>query len=158
MRLAQSQPQLVADLLQRVRRLDAVLHHVARSLEKQTVVCDRAISIDRLDDDPVDPYPDTRTADLVRLAASAGPDAHVVIEAYATTVELSDEERLAAPLLDVALAFDQLAEVLVDWARRAPAPAPVVEVRAVIDAAQVRLDELGVPVEESGPPRRGRRG
>ena len=156
-RLAQSQPQLVADLLTRVRRLDAVLHHVARPLERHTVTCDRAVTIDNVDGPPIDPYSDTRTADLVRLAASAGEDGHVVVEAYLDAVDLTPEERAAAPLLEIALGFDRLAEELVAWARVAPAPAPVEAVEATIDAAQRRLDELGVPVEEGPPPGRGRR-
>jgi hypothetical protein len=155
-RLAQSQPQLVADLLQRVRRLDAVLHHVARPLERQTVVCDRGISIDTVDDE-TDPYPDTRIADLVRLAASAGEHGDVVIEAYLGEVDLDDAERNALPLLGVALWLDELAEHLVAWARIAPAPAPVDAVQATINAAQQRLDALGVPVEERPPGRGGRR-
>ena len=154
-RLAQSQPQLVADLLTRVRRLDAVLHHVARPLEVHTVRCDRGLTIDTFDGEPIDPYPDTRTVDLARLAVSARETGHVVIEAYLDLIDLTAEERGALPLLAVALEFDTLAESLVAWATIAPAPAPVDEVRATIEVAQIRMDELGVPVEE-GPPRRGR--
>lgn len=154
-RLAQSQPQLVADLLTRVRRLDAVLHHVARSLESHTVPCDRGLTVDTFDNAPADPYPDARVADLTRLAASAADRGDVVIEAYVEVIDLTPEERAALPLLTVALAFDQLADSVVAWAEIAPAPAPVDEVRAVIGMTQRRMDDLGVPVEE-GPPRRGR--
>ena len=156
-RLAQSQPQLVADLLQRVRRLDAVLHHVARPLERHTVVCDRALDLDTVDGDIVDAYPDARTADLARLAARAGDEGDVVIESYLAVVDLDAEEVAALPLLGVARGFDQLADQLVAWAVTAPSPAPIDSVTAVITAAQARMDELGVPVEER-PPRRGRSG
>ena len=156
-RLAQSQPQLVADLLQRVRRLDAVLHHVARPLERQTVLCDRRLGLDTVDQAPAAPYPDTRLADLVRLADDAGEDGDVVIEAYLGAVDLSPEERGALPLLGIAFWFDRLADELVEWAQVAPAPAPIDAVRATTNAAQRRMDELGVPVEQ-GPPRRGRSG
>lgn len=154
-RLAQAEPQLVADLLQRVRRLDAVLHHVARPLERHTVVCDRAISVDTLSDGAVDPYPDTRMADVARLAARAGDAGDVVIESYVEASDLEAEEVSALPLLGVAWWFDQLAEELVAWAQRAPAPAPIEAVTATITAAQQRMDDLGVPVEEA-PSRRGR--
>ena len=115
-RLAQSQPQLVADLLQRVRRLDAVLHHVAKPLERRTVVCDRGLDLDSVDGAILEPYPDTRTADVARLAARAGDDGDVVIESYLAAAELDAEEVAALPLLGVAWRFDQLAES----ARRAP--------------------------------------
>ena len=48
----------VAAVLELVRRLDAVLHHVARPLERHTVVCDRSISIDAV----ADPVERTRSA------------------------------------------------------------------------------------------------
>lgn len=155
-RLASPEPQLVADLLTRVRRLDATLQQAASILAKQTVVCDRGLTLDTVDGDPVDPYPDTRTADLARLAVDAGDDADVVVEAYVESIELGPAEMAALPLLGVALTIDTLADEIVAWARVAPAPAPVELIRDTIDALQARLDELGVPVEEA-PPGRGRR-
>ncbi|MEO0494044.1 MAG: hypothetical protein AAF081_11565 [Actinomycetota bacterium] len=155
-RLASPEPQLVADLLVLVRRLDATLRQAASILAKQTVVCDRALGLDTVDGDPIEPYPDTRTADLARLATTAGDDADVVVEAYLAEAELGPAEIAALPLLGVALTFDALTDELVDWARIAPAPAPVSRIRETIDEVQSRLDELGVPVEEP-PPGRGRR-
>ena len=156
-RLAQPHPQLVADLLTLVRRLNAVLHLVAKPLGRHTVVCDRALTLATVDGPAVDPHPDTRTADLARLVADAGTDGDVVVEAYLAEIDLDPEERAALPLLGVAVEFDTLAEELVVWARVAPgAGAPVDRVRAVIETTQRRLDELGVPVEEIS--RRGRRG
>ncbi|MEM9520193.1 MAG: hypothetical protein AAGA37_12785 [Actinomycetota bacterium] len=155
-RLAQSQPQLVADLLTLVRRLDAVLHHVARPLAAQTVMCDRAITLETSGREPSSPYPDTRCADVARLAYRAGADGHVVIDAYVEVTDLTGEERMAIPLLGVAVLFDELAERLVAWALVAPASAPVEDVRAVITAGQQRLDELGVPVEDRPQHRGGR--
>ncbi|MEM8706830.1 MAG: hypothetical protein AAGE98_10270 [Actinomycetota bacterium] len=155
-RLASPEPQLVADLLTRVRRLDATLSQASSILAKQTVVCDRALTLDTVDGEPVDPYPDTRTADLARLAAASGDEADVVVEAYLAEVDLGAAEVAALPLLGVALTIDTLADELVGWARIAPAPAPTDRIRATIAAVQTRLDELGVPVEEP-PMGRGRR-
>ena len=77
-RLALPEPALVARVLELVRRLDAVLQQLARPLERRSVLCDRAMSLELVDTDaavlggPLGPYPDTRVADLVRLARSAG--------------------------------------------------------------------------------------
>ncbi len=161
-RLALPEPALVARVLELVRRLDAVLHQLARPLERRSVVCDRAMSIDLLDDTrttlrgPHEPSPDTRVADLVRLARSAGADGHAVVDAYVAVVELDAEEQHAIPLLAVALEFDDLAEALATWAPTAPAPPPVPLVEATCGLVQDQLDALGVPREE-GPPPRGRR-
>lgn len=158
-RLALPEPMVVVEVATLVRRLDAVLHHVATPLAKQTVVCDRALTLASVEGDPLEPYADTRGADAARLAADAGSDGHAVIEAYLTTAELTHEERVALPLLGVALELDGLAQLLADWAVTAPAAPPVERVHATCAAVTARLDELGVPVEESGPPRgRGRRG
>lgn len=156
-RLAQPEPGLVDAIAPLVRRLDAVLHHVARPLEKRTVVCDRQLSVDNADGAPLDPYPDTRTADLARLAASAGGDADVVVDAYIAEEELGPEEIAALPLLDVALRFDAMAEALVVWAQAAPAAVPIDLVESTTAAIRSRLDELGVPEEQGPPPRGGRR-
>lgn len=156
-RLAQPEPELVDAIAPLVRRLDAVLHHVARALEEHTVVCDRALTLDTVEDEPADPYPDTRTADVARLAADAGDEADVVVEAYAAEIELASEESAALPLLGVALRFDDLAETLVTWARTAPAPAPADLIRSTTAEVAERLDELDVPEESDRPPQgRGR--
>ena len=158
-RLALPEPMIVVEVANHIRRLDTVLHHVATPLAKQTVSCDRAISLGTVDGEPIDPYPDTRIADVARLAASAGPVGDVVVESYVGEVELTQEERVALPLVGVALQLDSLAELLADWAITAPATPPVADVRAAAAAVKARMDELGVPVEDGGPPRgRGRRG
>ena len=156
-RLAQPEPLLVDTIAPLVRRLDAVLHYVARPLEKTTVTCDRALSLATVDDEPVDPYPDTRVADLARLADEAGADGGAVIDGYAAIAPLGEAETSALPLLGVALAVDRLADALVEWALVAPAPAPVELVTATCASVQARLDDLGVPVEDGPPPRGGRR-
>lgn len=158
-RLALPEPMIVVEVANHIRRLDTVLHHVATPLAKQTVWCDRSISLANIDGDPLDPYPDTRIADVARLAVSAGTVGDVVVEAYVGEVELTQEERVALPLIGVALQLDSLAQLLAEWAVTAPAPPPVDEVRSIAAAIQARMDELDVPVEQSGPPRgRGRRG
>lgn len=156
-RLAQPEPTLVDRIATLVRRLDAVLHAVARPLEKGTVTCDRALTLASVDGAPVDPYPDTRTADLARLIADADADGGAVLDAYAAATELTTVERRALPLLEVALAFDELAESLVAWAQVAPAPAPVDLVETTCATVEARLDELGVPAEGDQPPRGARR-
>lgn len=158
-RLALPEPMIVVEVANHIRRLDTVLHHVATPLAKQTVLCDRAISLETVSGPPIDPYPDTRIADVARLAASAGPVGDVVVEAYARDVDLTQEERVALPLIGVALQLDSLAQLLADWAVTAPAAPPVDDVRSTASAVKARMDELDVPVEQSGPPRgRGRRG
>lgn len=158
-RLAQPEPARVAGVLELVRRLDAVLHQLGRALEQHTVICDRSLSLASVTEDasgwrladPVDPYPDTRIADLVRLAMSAGPDGDQVVDAYLVGVELTTQEHQALPLLGVAAHLDALAEVLVAWAPTAPAPPPVQVVDDVCATVLGHLDALGVPVED-GPP------
>lgn len=166
-RLAQPEPARVAGVLELVRRLDAVLHQLARPLERHTVVCDRSLTLDAASEtpsgwelaEPADPYPDTRVADLVRLASSAGPEGDQVVDAYVAEVELAPEEQHGLALLSVAVQFDRLANVLVEWAPTAPAPPPVEAVDQVCADVLARLDALGVPKEEGPPPgaRGGRR-
>lgn len=157
-RLALPEPMIVVEIATLVRRLDTVLHHVATPLAKQTVTCDRGLGMQTVDGEPVEPYPDTRGADVARLAAAAGSHGDVVVAAYLAEVDLSTEEQVALPLLGVALELDDLAQLLTDWAVIAPAPPPVDAVHSTCAAVQARMDQLGVPVEEAGPPRgRGRR-
>ena len=159
-RLAQPEPARVAGVLELVRRLDAVLHHLARPLERHTVLCDRAVTLDALSEEPfgwrlgepADPYPDTRVAELVRLATSAGPDGDQVLDAYLAEVDLELEEQQALPLLAVAVEFDNLADVLTEWAPSAPATPPVQVVDRVCASVLAQLDALGVPREEGPPP------
>ncbi len=148
-RMAQPEPVLVASVLELVRRLDAVLHHVRTPLAKVTVECDRALTLASAAT-PTEPYPDTRTAELARLVAEARDDGHAVIDAYMAVTELSAEEQGALGLFSVALEFDQLADELALWAPTAPAPPPVDTVRTTVTRAKSMLDELGVPVEQPG--------
>lgn len=166
-RLAQPEPARVAGVLEIVRRLDAVLHHLTRPLERHTVTCDRSLTIQAASEVPAgwelahpgDPYPDTRVADLVRLAISAGSDGDQVIDAYVAEVDLAVEEHQAMPLLAVAAELDELADVLAAWAPTAPAPPPVLDVDRVCASVLAQLDALGVPREEGPPPgARGGRG
>ncbi|MEM7285819.1 MAG: hypothetical protein AAF480_05660 [Actinomycetota bacterium] len=166
-RLAQPEPARVAGVLELVRRLDAVLHHLARPLERHTVVCDRSLNVEAVTDEsagwrlaePAAPYPDTRVADLVRLVTSAGAEGDRVLDAYLGEVELEVEEQQALPLLGVAVELDTLAEVLVTWAPTAPEAPPVETVDGVCHRVLATLDALGVPREEGPPPgaRSGRR-
>lgn len=165
-RLAQPEPQRVAALIELVRRLDAVLRQVTRVLERHTVTCDRGLAAilepgpgGRSLAEPVDAYPDTRTADLARLARLDPGSFATVLSAYRADAHLESEELLALPLLALVLELDDLAEELAAWADRESLDEVGPPVEAVDETAgrvRARLDELGVPVE-SGPPGRGRR-
>lgn len=159
MRLAQPHPERVGAVLQLSRRLDAPLHHVRRTLEGHVVTADRHLTPNGVTDPPERPCRDVRTADLARLVA-AGLDQAPLLAGYEEAHELDHEERLAVPLLAVAVTLEGLAEVLAAWALVGPADPPVDEVDRCVDVVAVALDELGVP-EETGPPpgmRRGSRG
>jgi hypothetical protein len=153
-RLAQPHPVRVGSLLDLMRRLDAPLQHVRRSLERHTVTCDRALTVDGLASPPVAPYPDVRASDLARLVAT-GVDASRLLTGYEEAIPLADEERLAVPLLAVAVAFEQLAATLTAWALVGPAAPPVQAVDRTCAEVAARLDELGVPVEAGPPPGAG---
>ena len=161
-RFAQPEPERAAALLELVRRLDTVLGHVTACSRSDRVLCHRALDLD--EDwggepplaDPTDPYPDTRTADLARLARAAPDEFATVLTAYTEMIELEQEERTALPLLEVALELDDLADVLARWADGYPGDAPAAAVDAACTVVRTRLDDLGVPEETGPPPGRGR--
>lgn len=162
-RLAQRDPARVGALLQVSRRLDAPLHHVARTLQANPAMCDDALAeavwhADRagsLSDALVEPYPDVRIADLAR-AVAAGLDAESVLAGYQASLPLEREEALAVPLLVEAARFDRLARDLATWASSDLSDPPLDLVDRVTATVAARLDELGVP-HETGPPPRGAR-
>ncbi len=171
-RLAQPEPVRAAAVLELVRRTDAALQPLARTLERATVTCDRALGLDLVTDagdgwelaDPSEPYPDARMADLARLVyASRGRpgEADRLVVAYVAASEPdapADEELGALALLDVALHLDALADVLTSWANAGPADPPLDQVDATCRQVRTRLDELGVPRETGPPPRAASRG
>lgn len=152
-RFAQPEAARAGELWELMRRLDVVLHHVARPLERHTVTCDRALDLGA---SPVDPYPDTRIADLARAERSEPGGFATVLAAYsaASADPLGREEQTALPLLGVALSFDALADLLTRWAARGPEDPPVDTVDETCAIARARLNELGVPVEQRPPGRR----
>lgn len=141
-RLAQPDPVRVGALLTLARRLDAPLHHVKRTLERQIVVCER----------DGERYADVRTADLGRLVAD-GRDPEQLLAGYQQSLppdqQLTNEESLAVPLLAVAANLERLASVLAAWAFAGPQSPPVDEVDRVVDYMSSELDRLAVP-EETG--------
>ncbi len=160
-RLAQRDPARVGSLLHVSRRIDASLHHVARTLRSHPATCDEALVFDgsdpalAIDEPPSHPYPDIRTADLARaMAGGADPDA--VLAGYAEGTALDREEELALPILAEAARFDTLARRLADWADGDLSNPPLDAVDRLTAEATRRLDDLGVP-EETGPPPRGGR-
>ena len=150
MRLAQPNPARVGQVLDLTRRLDAPLHHVRRILERHVVVADRWLTPSGLEDLPLLPLGDIRTADLARLVA-AGCDPSDLLAGYEESQELEHEERLAVPLLAVAVQIEDLAKTLSGWALVGPANPPLDAVDRFVETVGPRLDELGVP-EETGPP------
>ncbi|MGH1491015.1 MAG: hypothetical protein ACRBK7_16745 [Acidimicrobiales bacterium] len=154
-RLAQPEPARVGAVLELVRRLDAPLHHVKRALEQHLTTCDRDVTVDNLAGAPLDPYRDIRTADLARLLAT-GVDDVELLAGYEQQTPLDHEERVAVPLLAVAVQFEWLAQELTAWALAGSEPPPIASVdRAVADVG-AELDRLSVPVETGPPQRSGR--
>lgn len=150
MRLAQPHPVRVGQVLELTRRLDGPLHHVRRELERHVVLADRALTPAGIEGEPLDPYPDVRTADLARLV-DAGCESAELISGYEERAKLTNEERVAVPLLAVAVSAERLAATLSAWALVGPADPPVDAVDAFVATVAVTLDDLGVP-EETGPP------
>jgi hypothetical protein len=145
-RLAQPEPEIVGSLLEVVRRLDAPLQHISRQLQRHIVGSEAPSG-----------SPDVRTADLARLVAE-GAAADQLIAGYHEVAPLDDEERLAVPLLALAVEFDHLADVLAAWATDADDEPPKRQVEETSDRVRRRMDELGVPEERwDGPPGRGSR-
>lgn len=153
-RLAQPEPVRASALLELVRRLDTVLHHVARPLDRRTVRCDRDLG-PSFTAEPIAPYADTRTADLARIGRALPEGFATVLGSYAAEVDLDPEEHGALPLLEMALEFDDLAEELTRWASDSAVGPPTAEVDDTCARVRSRMDELGVPTEPR-PTRRGR--
>ncbi len=162
-RLAQPEPVRVGRVLESTRRLEVVLHHAQRALERHGAYCLRPAS--RLAGAVIDPppeasghYPGVRTADLARMVES-GFAADSLVSSYAAVegIEpLGEEERVAIPLLGVAVRFEDLAATLTAWAAQGSTNRPVEAFDQACDEIESRLDALGVPRETGGPPRRGR--
>ena len=158
-RLAQPDPVRVGDLLSAMRRLDAPLHHVARTLQRQVAACDPSLDPAGFDPTsrhtgPVEEIGDVRTADLARLVA-AGVEGPALIAGYEELAPLDEAERMAVPLLEIAVRFEALSEVLAAWADVGPGSPPLEAVDEARTWAWARMDELGVPIE-TGPPPGGR--
>lgn len=156
-RFAQPHPVRSARVLTLLRRLDATLRPIVKPLEKHAVTCDRALTAQGLDGPPISPYADVAVADLARLRADESVDFLGLLAAYeASSDTLDAEARNAVALLGVALLFDDLGDVLADWASKGRENPPLDQVDAACEEILARLDELGVP-EETPPPAYGRR-
>ena len=159
-RLAQPHPTEVGALLQAMRRLDAPLHHVAKALLRRPAWSDPTLARIETIDDAIDclvsqpaaaPEADARLADLARLVA-AGLDPAGLIDGYGSVAPLDQEEKLALPLLALAVGFADLAADLAVWADAGADRPPLDQVVEWTATLLARLDELGVP-EEGPPPR-----
>ncbi len=154
-RLAQPEPVRVSAILELMRRLDLPLHHLRRAVERYPVECDRAIDGAEPGAPPGRPYVDGRAVDLARLVAG-GADAAALVRGYEQRCPLDQEERLAVPLLAIAVEIEQLAETLTGWALVGPADPPVGAIDQVCLSVAGGLDRLGVPSEVARPGRSGR--
>ncbi len=162
-RLAQPEPVRVGRILQSIRRLEVVLHHAQQALERHAASCTRptaslVAALDARSDESTATYPDVRAADLARLVQS-GLDAAELLSGYVAVDgidPLSDEERVAVPLLAVAARFEELADLLTSWADQGPANRPNKAFDEACDEIETSLDELEVPHESGRPPRGSR--
>ncbi len=156
-RLAQPEPARVGRVLESVRRLENVLHHIQPALERHPALSSRpaaALQLPRPED-----YVDVRMADVARAASARGyvPDAVVAGYNETASVPVTGEERMGLDLLMIAVRFEQLAATLIAWADGGPADPPVDEFDRACDEIEASLEALGVP-RETGPPPRGSRG
>ncbi len=154
-RLAQPDPVRVGSVIEAMRRLDAAIGHASRVLSRHGVTCDRSLTPQGLAKPPGEPYADARTADLARLVA-AGVNEAGLLAGYEERRSLEHEERLAVPLLAVAVDLERLAGEVAAWAETGPADPPLEAVDRVRLGVAARLDELGVPAETRRPPGPGR--
>lgn len=152
-RFSLPQPVRASEVLPLVRRLDAALHPLARALAGHAVVCDRALTPASVDGPPIEPYVDTRAADLARLAEAEADGFDSILAAYlaASDTTLDEAEQGALPLLRIAVHLDALAETLAAWANRGRHDPPIDAVDETCAVVSRMLDNAGVP-EEQGPP------
>jgi len=151
-RLAQPPPALASAVLEQVRRCDAALHPIARALEAHTVVADHQLDPALLGDAPIDGYPDARVSDIARLVRSQPDQLDRLVAGYESVAELSEVERLALPILVVALQLDELGAVAATWASAGFENPPVAQVERLAKAAFDSMEHNAVPKEQ--PPSR----
>lgn len=163
-RFAQAEPTRAGAVLELVRRCDAALHPLVRTVESHAVKCSRTMSFDDVTPTaegwelapPSHPYPDGRVVDLARLGHDRPEQADVIVEAYRRTIQLEPDEESALPLLRIVLSLDELAEALVAWMPTAPLEPPAEEVDRTCASVYEQLEALGVPAETQPEGRRGR--
>lgn len=156
-RLAQPEPARVGRVLESVRRLENVLHHIQPALERHPALNSRPAAALQLPDS--EDYVDVRMADVARDVTAHGFAVDSVVTAYSDNVSapVTDEERMGLDLLMIAVRFERLAATLIAWADGGPNNPPVDEFDRACDEIEASLDALGVP-RETGPPPRGPRG
>ncbi len=152
-RLAQPEAARVAAVLEVVRRCDAALQPLARTIEARTVSCDHDLTAAELTADGGRPdrgrrYPDGRVVDLARLTRHHPAEADGLVVAYDAVAGLDPAERSAIPILEVALALDELAEQLTRWAAsERPGAIPTDALDTVCAQTWAHMDRAGIPVE-----------
>lgn len=160
-RLAQPEPVRAGAVLELIRRCDAAIGPLSRSVLRHTVPIDSDLAAGdwAREDRPAGQPIDGRVVDLARLAAADPSGFPEALTVYRERVQLDDDELAALPLLGVAIMLDELAEILVAWAAGGAGldPPPVDDVDRLCALAFERLEELGVPREELPPGVRPRR-
>ena len=143
-RLAQPHPLRSEAVLRLVRRLDASIKPITRSLQQHGVTSGRSIP------DGEQSIIDVRLVDL-----ADDPD---VLAAYHQRSPLDDVELAAVHLVRLALELDRLADTLAAWADAGPENPPLDEIDRTCASVLQQMNEQGVPEEPqwSGP--RGARG
>ncbi len=143
-RLAQPHPLRSEAVLQLVRRLDAALKPMVRSLQKHGVTTTRSIpgGLSNVDD--------------IRLVDIVASDE--LLAEYDASVGLTDDERASVGLVRLAMTLDGLSTTLAEWANAGSEEPPISEIDSTCAAVLAAMNDQGVPVEQEWTGPRGGRG
>ncbi len=144
-RLAQPHPLRSEAVLQLVRRLDAAIKPMVRSLQQHGVTSQRSIP------GGAQNISDTRLVDVVSDSD--------VLAAYRERIELNDAEQASVQLVRLALQMDELADRLATWAAAGSSDPPLAEIDHTCARVLKAMNDGGVPEEPRWDgPRSGGRG
>lgn len=149
-RYAQPQAERASAILELVRRTDAALASHRALLERHPVAVDPDLG---RGSDPTAArlWPDARITDLARLDHRCTALIADAVAGYESVSTLTADEHRLIPILGVAVAMDELADALTDWAVDIRRPRPDDLVDSTCRSVEQRLDELGVARESFDP-------